>query len=899
MSLLCDMDRVGPYEIVEPIGQGAMGAVYLARDSRLSRRVAIKVISVEDEADGSRQRRFVQEARAASALNHPNIVTVHDFGTENGLSYIVTELVEGESLRKIISRSAVPIRKLLEIAIQIADALAAAHAAGIVHRDLKPENIMITPGGRVKLLDFGLAKPLVPADSGQTSDENATVPGVLLGTVAYMSPEQTRGAPASLQSDQFALGVMLHEMATGHHPFLRETPMETLIAIANSGRAPFTPGPVAFRLLVDRCLAKDPAARFESTEEISERLRKISNQLPGLSPVRGTRPRWWKQVSPQMVSAAVIGAELGCVGLFALGLFSASRLLSPRVRDPLTFDFVPFATERGLELFPAWSPNLRVIAYSAEQKGVLQIFTRSTESAIPTQVTRSAADCMFPFWSQDGARLYYIAEHNGRPALWSVNIAGGAPEAELDNVAQAALSPDGRMLALLRPETGGAAYSLWTASPPASAPHRLQAPGFDPGPLAPWSYLRFAPDSSALAVWAARLDGNSAFWLIPRDGTAPARLFPRLGANRLAQGFSWLPDSQRILFAESAPLSSAAHLWIGTTRSGELSEITNGPAREEFPSASPSGLDAAFNLIDARYELRNISLGSGGAPVVTPSTTGNTLAPAWSPDGRQLAYVTDRAGSPEIRIRSADGAWERTAAGAGDFEDATYAFLNVAFSPNGQSIAYTRMGGEGEQIWISAISGGPPHRIANDQTARKRGLSWSPDGNWLAYATVRDGHSVLMRASVGSDEAETVCRDCGAFPAWSPRGGEIAAVNGAAGILLAAADGSSVRPVGWGQWLALAWTKRGSSILGIARTDEGGVALVELAPRDGTQSVIHQLGPWPAAFSFGLATGMDPVRGISITADQRTVTYAALNVSSDVWLLKGLNEPGLLGRWRR
>jgi Tol biopolymer transport system component len=506
---------------------------------------------------------------------------------------------------------------------------------------------------------------------------------------------------------------------------------------------------------------------------------------------------------------------------------------------------------------------------------------------------------MFPFWSPDGARLYYIAEHNGRQALWSINIAGGTPEAELDNVAQAAISPDGRMLALLRQETGSAAYSLWTASPPASAPQRLRAAGFDPGPLAPWSCLRFAPDSSALGLWAARLDGKSAFWLIRRDGTAPVRLFQRLAANPLAQSFSWLPDSKRILFAEAASLSSAAHLWLGTTRSGELAQITNGPAREEFPSASPSGLDAAFNLIDARYELRNISLGSGGAPVVMPSTTRNTLAPAWSPDGRQLAYVTDRAGLPEIRIRSGDGAWERTAVGAEDFGDATCAFLNVAFSPGGQSIAYIRRGGEGEQIWISAIGGAPPHRMANDQMAPKRGLSWSPDGNWLAYATVRDGHYVLMRASVGSDQAEMVCRDCGAFPAWSPRGGEIAAINGSAGILLAAVDGSSVRRVGGGQWLALTWTRDGSYVMGIARTDEGRIALVEVAPRDGKQSVIEDLGPWPAAFSFGLATGMDAVSGISVAADERAVTYAALNVSSDVWLLKGLSEPGLVGRWRR
>lgn len=257
-------------------------------------------------------------------------------------------------------------------------------------------------------------------------------------------------------------------------------------------------------------------------------------------------------------------------------------MLTPSLRDPLTFEFVPFATEPGLELFPAWSPNGRVIAYSAEQNGVLQIFTRSTGSPMSTQVTQSETDCMFPFWSPDGSRLYYIADHGGRRALWSINIAGGAPEVALDDVVQAAISPDGRIMAPLRPENGGAACSLWTASPAGNAPQRLRAAGFDPGPLAPWTYLRFAPDSSVLAMWSARLDGNSEFWVIPRDGSAPQRRFSALSANPLARSFSWLPDSARIVFAEQTPLGSTAHLWIGNTRSGELAEITNGPRARNF-----------------------------------------------------------------------------------------------------------------------------------------------------------------------------------------------------------------------------------------------------------------------------------------------------------------------------
>jgi serine/threonine protein kinase len=900
MSPLGQADRVGPYEIVGAIGQGAMGVVYLAKDSRLSRRVAIKVISKEAELDISRRRRFVQEARAASALNHPNIVTVHDFGTENGLSYIVTELVEGESLRKSISRGAVRLRKLAEVAIQIADALAAAHEAGIVHRDLKPENIMITPAGRVKLLDFGLAKPLGSSSSEHTIDEDATQPGVLLGTVAYMSPEQTRGAPASIQSDQFSFGLILHELATGHHPFRRETPMETLIAIANFERPPFTPGPVAFRLLVQRCLSKDPTARFSATAEIADRLRKIHAQLPEEPVVQSPKPRAWRQVSPRTVSALLIGIGLFSLGLFCLGLLVASRLTTISIRDPSTFQFVPFAADSGLELFPAWSPNGGVIAFSAERTGVLQIFTRAPGSLLSTPVTRSAADCMFPFWAPDGSRLYYIAEHDTSPALWSINIAGGAPELVSDGVAQAAVSPDGQMLAMLRPPVDGApSWSLWIASPPSAAPKRLSGPPFAHEAFEPWSYLHYSPDSSTLAFWGARLDGRSEFWLIPRDGPTPRLQFESLNANPLARGFTWLPDSRRIIFAEQAPLGSTDHLWSGDTRNGELTEITNGPSREQFPSSSPSGVDAAFSSMIVHYELRSLTVGGASPQAPPPSTTLNALAPAWSPDGQQYAYVTERSGSPEIRIRSANGEWERVMVTAGDFDGPTHGFMDVAFSPNGQSIAYTRQGSKGNEIWISTVSGESPQRVTQNAAGFDRGPAWSPDGNSIAYFTVHDGRYALMRTRLGSaDRVKIIRRDAGLFPAWSPRGDTIATVDPHSGILLVAADGSSVRHAGSGRWLAATWTKRGEFVLGIAHTLDGRLALAEISPDNGSQSILQDLGPWPAAFSFGSGVGLPPIRGISIAPDERTISFSALDVKSDIWLLKGLTEPGLLSRWR-
>src|SRR5947209_3448872 len=275
--MLTASTRLGPYEIVGPLGAGGMGEVYRARDTRLGREVALKILPEIVANDAARRARFALEARAASALNHPNIVTVHDIGEEGGVSYIVTELVEGESLRTLIERGPVPARKLIDIAAQIADGLAAAHAAGITHRDLKPENIMLTRDGRVKILDFGLAKVAAPAQDESTVTQGlGTDPGTVMGTVAYMSPEQARGAAVDSRSDQFSLGLILHEMATGDQAFRRPSIPETMTAIIRDD----APGlhasvPAPLRWMVERLLEKDPEERYASTKDLARDLRGI------------------------------------------------------------------------------------------------------------------------------------------------------------------------------------------------------------------------------------------------------------------------------------------------------------------------------------------------------------------------------------------------------------------------------------------------------------------------------------------------------------------------------------------------------------------------------------------------------------------------------------------------
>ncbi|HET9614413.1 MAG TPA: serine/threonine-protein kinase, partial [Candidatus Limnocylindrales bacterium] len=286
--------RLGPYEIVSPLGAGGMGEVYRARDSRLGRDIALKVLPEEFGLDKARLARFEQEARAASALSHPNILVVYDVGSADGRAYIAMELVEGKSLRELLEAGAVPLRKGLDLAVQIADGLAKAHGAGIVHRDLKPENVMVSKDGFAKILDFGLAKLAEPA-RGDVSDlptaAPATTPGTVMGTVGYMSPEQASGNPVDYRSDQFSFGAIGYEMATGKKAFGRNTSAETLAAIireepdAISTINPKVPAPV--RWIIERCLAKDPEERFASTKDLTRDLKSIRDHLSEASVVSG------------------------------------------------------------------------------------------------------------------------------------------------------------------------------------------------------------------------------------------------------------------------------------------------------------------------------------------------------------------------------------------------------------------------------------------------------------------------------------------------------------------------------------------------------------------------------------------------------------------------------------
>ncbi len=354
--------HLGPYEVLAPLGAGGMGEVYRARDPRLGREVAIKVLPAEFSSDPDRLKRFEKEARSASALNHPNIVTIHDTGASEGAAWIAMERIEGETLRKILSGGAMPVRKLLPIAIQVASGLAKAHEAGIVHRDLKPENVMVTTDGLVKILDFGLAKPATGRPARRKAPhvpETATSPGMVIGTLGYMSPEQATGASVDFRSDQFSFGSMLYEMVTGQRAFHRKTGVDTLAAIINDepesigAIRPSVPAPL--RWILERCHAKEPQGRYSSTEDLARDLAAVRDHLSQISETSLAAPASRRR---RVIMAA--GLIVAMAAAFLAGQFSW------RAPSPL---FHRLTFRRGFIPSARFGVDSKTVAYSAAWDG--------------------------------------------------------------------------------------------------------------------------------------------------------------------------------------------------------------------------------------------------------------------------------------------------------------------------------------------------------------------------------------------------------------------------------------------------------------------------------------------------------------------------------------------------
>ena len=876
--------RLGPYEILNPIGAGGMGEVYKARDTRLDRTVAIKV---SKEAFSER---FEREARAVAALNHPNICQLYDVGPD----YLVMEFVEGAPIASVDST-----RKLLDIAVQIADGLAAAHAAGIVHRDLKPDNILITRDGRVKILDFGLAKTVAAerADDDATRAITRTEAGATLGTIAYMSPEQARGSPdLTAQSDQYSFGLVLYELATGRRAFRRDSAAEIMTAIIREDADPLPATvPAPLRWIVERLLAKEASDRYESTRDLYRELRQVRDRLSESATVSGVQAASTVAL-PQRRSWPT--AWIVCAGL-ALALVSgaAAWILHP-AGGAASARFTPIEVSWEDPGRGYWSPDGKAFAYSAGPAGGRRVFLRYLNSPTPRPLTRSADRWDPVGWSPDSKRVLVIGKASpdaNSKTLLSVPAVGGEPDSvtPIDgNFVWLRVSDDGKALVAIRIDDNRKLF-LQTASPVGSTLNRYPSGPFE---TATWSNqpdAQFSPDLRSIVFIVDALEGRQ-IWKLPYPAGqgAPERIFKSV-PNIQFGGWSSFPDGR------SGIWSLGGHLRLVGIRSGMREAVTAGISSESQsqPALSPDGKQVLFRQARTDYMIVSASLSDASVERVISSEVATGM-PAWTSRRNAFVYVSERSGSSAIWMRSEDG--DRPIVTAGSFPAATTSiFILPALSPQADRVLYARgSGGSNDQYnWISSLSGGPPVRLTNATDVIERGGSWSPDGGRIVYWQFRNGFvSIMVVRTTGDATPVALCAKAGVpLPEWSPDGQWIKFVDGrtaGAGWTIASPDGKTMRSFGELHTIDMTFSADSKRLYGIrVEPDRRTLFSLDIATRE-----VKTIGE--ISKDFTPSSYSNPGIRLSLSPDGKSILYPATRRASSLWMMEGFNQPGWADRLR-
>jgi eukaryotic-like serine/threonine-protein kinase len=760
--------RLGPYEVLGPVGAGGMGEVYRARDPRLGRDVAIKVLATH--AVGQDQlRRFEDEARAAAALNHPNILSVLDVGSHDGSPYVVFELLAGETISDRLRNGPLPPRKAVEYAVQICDGLAAAHSRGIVHRDLKPSNLFITRDGHVKILDFGLAKLRPGPDGGEaagsTGTRTATQPGILFGTLAYMSPEQLRGQQADPRSDLFALGATLYEMLAGQPAFQRATPAETISAVLkhepDAIGAPASAGlPPTLESIVRRCLEKDPDERFQSAKDLGFALKSAFSSTPAAGTSVAppfARPRWpW----PWALVGFVLAAAL------VVTWFTVRLSRSPSPRGALTA--VPFTTFPGQEVAPTFSPDGSQIAFAWSPEGPqdqFDLYVKVIGSEKPLRLTTSPAKFIFPSWSPDGRQIAFARWAPEGSGIYLVPALGG-PERKLADVEFTyflnlglSWSPDGKLLAYNDPgsrDTLPAKNTVVLLDVAALDKRSLGQPSTD----CLWSTTpAFSPDGHSLAVACTPSIGVNDIFVMPVSGGI-SRQITRVQSE--VRGIAWTADGASLVFA-----SEAGDLWQVARAGGQPEKLLAG-RDAAFPVISRDGRRLAYGQSVSNINIWQLPLdaatGAAGPPVRLVSSSRTQLNPRLSPDGRRLAFESDRSGTAEIWISDADGSNASALTAFGGPLTGS-----PRWSPDGRFIAFDSRAEGRANIYVVRSDGGATRRVTTgvDDSSVP---TWSIDGKWLYFAGKVDGVDRIFKVSVEGGTATRLTTGPGYIPQSSSDG---------------------------------------------------------------------------------------------------------------------------------
>jgi Tol biopolymer transport system component len=776
-------ERIAHYEILEQIGSGGMGEVYLARDTRLGRKVALKLLPPSYTADPQLRARFFREAQLASALDHPNICTIHEVGQSKSALFIAMQYVEGFTLRQIIASRPLKVDALLSISLQAADALAAAHDQGIIHRDIKSNNVIITPRGQVKVLDFGLAKvtDVYGREGGKAESEVTSIltrTGMVMGTPAYMSPEQARGERVDQRSDIFSLGVMIYEMASGNLPFIRESEAETMNAVINEPHKPVSgfnkEVPAGLYAVIDRALAKDPAGRYQSMGEMLSNLRQVGREigLLGASDSQGA-------VIPYVPLGRRAGkrwmwamAFLGLAMLVGLGLWF--YVLPPRPQaPPPPLQTTPLTSYVGVEFTPAFSPDGKQVAFAwnGEKGDNYDIYVKLVEAGTPHRLTTHSAEDTFPAWSPDGSHIAFRRHTNESDAIYLIPSLSG-PERKLADLFPRLLGSavggdglayavDGKFLAVPDKNSDGEPFSIVLISTETGEKRKLSSP---PAESVGDNTPAFSPDGRQLAFSRMSGQGVEDIYVVAAEGGEARQL---TFDNRFITDLNWTADGREIVFVSDR--AGDTGLWRVSATGGTPERLLTAVGyRVTRLSISRQGHRLAYSqmFIDTniwRVELAGTK-GKVSAPTMLISSSKPDYAPQYAPDGKRITFRSDRSGSSEIWACEADSSSPVQLTNFGGPHAGA-----PCWSPDGKQIAFDARPEGNPDIFVISAEGGRPRRLTEDP-AEEIAPSWSRDGRWIYFGSNRSGSMQIWKMPATGGEAQPVTKGGGSAAYESSNG---------------------------------------------------------------------------------------------------------------------------------
>ena len=800
--------QFGNYKIVRLLGRGGMGEVYLAEDARLKRRVALKILPPGFAADASRDSRFEQEARAASALNHPNILTVHEFGAENGIHFLATEYIEGETLRERISNGEVTLADALDIAAQAAFALSAAHAAGIVHRDIKPENIMIRADGIVKVLDFGIAKlTAAPLNAeGETLEKisTRTKPGALLGTPAYMSPEQIRGETLDARSDIFSLGVCLYEMLTGGNPFQQATTGDVIAAILKENPSPVTQENVAFPAEIERILSKSLKKkrdeRYQTSRDFLLDLKTLRREIEFSETAERTGgkkspPNAETNAAAKVYTNNADGIGVGTsfskwlpillVAVLAFGgawWFFARRggqneAATPLSNVPQTVEVVNWRSTPG-EIYStgAFSPDGKMIAFTSTKTGSKNIWVKQLSGGEAVQITKDDFTRTNPIWSPDGDELAFLSQRGGTTGIWRMPSLGGSP------VFISAVTDGGAVLrrwsksGAIYYESKGNLYKLDLKTAQLSA---LTA--FDPAKTSVSSFS-VSPDESQIAC--VRFENDRYAVLTMPVGGAAQQIVESADEIRNVVRHT---DGRRILYSQNT--NGIFQMFAADASGGKQTQITFGERDAFALDASADGAKILYGASKEESDIWGVNV-EKGEEFSFASDINSELWAAVAPDSKTVAYQSIKNLSQGDKLFLGAILIKPTDSDAPPFQLTASGGLPV-WSPDGKRLAFIRVAGETPDLWIINSGGGEEKQLATGgllpveytvlpyNRHQANHFSWSPDGKKIAYISDGGGQrNIWLIEADGANNAQLTNNtdsNVSVFcPLWSADGRRIA-----------------------------------------------------------------------------------------------------------------------------